>query len=110
MSNILSSSAPRQRIHSVTPIAPPIAPPYQTRLDHVVGPRSHNAADQRGEHDLIRPVDGLVHLAQPPRHDRPAREEPQREHHAEGLDRDAQNVNFGLHCGSAPGVMLLTGL
>ena len=31
MSNIRSSSTPRQRIHAITPIAPPIAPPYQTR-------------------------------------------------------------------------------
>jgi len=33
VSNMRSSSTPRQRIHATTPIAPPIAPPYHTSPD-----------------------------------------------------------------------------
>ena len=95
-----------------TPIAPPIAPPYQTRpepektlaeqvvpdlvvvLEQVVAARADDAAEQRGEDDLIRPVHRLAELAQAARDDRAAGEEAQREHHPEGLDRDAEDVGF----------------
>ena len=49
----------------------------------VVPARAHQPADERGEDDLIGPVDRLTQLAQAPRDDQPAGEEGQREDHAE---------------------------
>ncbi len=128
MSSIRSSSTLRQRIQPITPIAPPIAPPYQTSpepekiaaeqvvldlgdvvLDQVVAARADDAADERREHDLIRPVDRPAELAQAPRDDGAAGEEAERERDAERLDRDAQKLDFGLH-GSGTGVPGAAGL
>jgi hypothetical protein len=128
MSNILSSSTPRQRIHAITPIAPPIAPPYHTSpepektlpsrivldlvvvLRQVVAARTDHAAGQRGEHDLIRPVDRPAELAQPTRDDPAAGEEAKREHHPERLDRDAQQVDFRLHGRRRDGIAITAAL
>ena len=115
MSTVTRLSEPRQCIHAITPIAPPIAPPYHTRpdpgedganeivldlrivLDHEISARAHEAADERGEDDLIRPVDVLSKLAQTSGDHHPAGEEAKRERHPERLDRNAEEVDFGLH-------------
>ena len=115
MSSITSSSASRQRIHASTPIAPPIAPPYQTSpepekmlleemaldfavvLDQEVPARADDPADERREDDLVRPVHRTVQLAQAPRDQQPAREEAEREDHAEALDRYAEHVEGWFH-------------
>ena len=70
-------------------------------LDHEVPARPHEPADQRGEDDLIRPVHRSVELAQAARHEQPAGEEAEREHHAEALDRDAEDIEGRFH---APGL------
>src|SRR6202030_4157460 len=66
-------------------------------FDQIVGARADDAADQRGEHDLIGPVDGLAELAKPASDDQATSEETQREREAERLDRYAQEVYLGLH-------------
>ncbi len=69
-------------------------------LDHEVPARPDEPADQRGEDDLVRPVHRLAELAQPARHEQPAGEEAEREHHAEALDREAEDVEGGFHAES----------
>jgi hypothetical protein len=93
-----SSSTSRQRIQPTTPIAPPIAPPYHT------SPEPENA-EQRRERDLIGPVDRLAELAQPSRDDQATGDEAERERHAERLDRDAEEVDFGLHGVDSAGIL-----
>src|ERR1019366_5118334 len=71
-------------------------------LDHVVAACADHTAEERSEGDLIGPVDRLAELAQPACHERAAGEEAQREADAEGLDRDAEEFDFGLHGVRAP--------
>src|SRR3954451_2125565 len=66
-------------------------------LDDEVQLRAHDAADERGEHDLVGVVDGLAELLQPAGDDEAGREESEGEHHPEGLDRGAEDVDLGLH-------------
>ncbi len=71
-------------------------------FDQVVGTRADYATEQRRERDLVGPVDRTPELAQPARDERSTGQEAEREAHAERLDRDAQEFDFGLH-GSATG-------
>ena len=70
-------------------------------LHDVVQPRPDQAAGKRGEDHLVGPVHRALELAQPPRDDRAGGQEGQREHDPEGLDREAEDVDLGLHGRSA---------
>jgi hypothetical protein len=66
-------------------------------LEHVVDPRADEAADQRRERHLVRPVARLADLLQPPRDHRPRGQEAEREADPEGLQRQRAEVDLREH-------------
>ncbi len=75
-----------------------------------VAARSEQPTDERGEHDLIRPVNRLAELAQTTSDDRATDQEADRERDAERLDRDAEDEDFRLHWTCAVGDIGTRGL
>ena len=66
-------------------------------LDDPPQPRADDAADDRGEDELVGPVDRLADLLQVARGQRPADDEGDAEHQPEGLQGQAEEVQLGLH-------------
>ena len=60
-------------------------------------PRADDPADQRGEDELVGPVDGLADLLQVRARQRPADDEADAHHQPEGLQGQAEDVHLGLH-------------
>jgi hypothetical protein len=94
-------------------MAPPIAPPYQTRpgedvaqeialdvvvvLEDEVEARPDQSAEQGGEAHLVGPVDRLAELVQPSPDQGAGADEGERKADPEGLQRERADVDLGEH-------------